>query len=583
MSLIKRILKNPETIPIKLIRTIKRLKKIKYENSHPQKINDNAFIFNKIESDEIIQEANKILNKEYEIFNKEYKIDKINWHKDYNSEYIWPLENFNLDKENTDKKISWELNRFQHLTTLALAYNQTKDEKYFIEIESQIKDWIEQNPFGKGINWSTPMECAVRAINLIQIYFLTEKKLDILTLIYNHGIFIKENIEWTPAKENHYLTDLLGLFWIGILFNKEGWIRFSKKELEKEIRHQVSEDGVDYESSLNYHRLVTEIFTITLILATKNNIDLSNTFKSRIENMCEFIMYYTPESGNAPSIGDTDNSRILDIWDKNINNHLELLAIASVLFNREDFKAYSTTNPKLFLILNKEKYNQIKENRIELKSKSFKDYYILRNKEIYILIHCGSIGRNNFGGHGHNDQLSFILSTKEDLIIDPGTYTYTGDLKLRNIFRSTSYHNTILLDKQEQNLIESVFNMEHKSYARIIKFESNSEKDIFIGEHKGFNQKVRRQIILDKKENKIIITDSIEKDNNLTLNLHLHPEIKIENTKNKLKLNNSIIIETEDKPIILDTFYSENYGKIAPSKAIQIKKYGKTLTTKIKF
>ena len=201
---------------------------------------------------------------------------------------------------------------------LLLLFKFNRNEKYFIEIESQIKSWIENNPFGKGINWSTPMECAVRSINLIQIYFLTENKLDILTLIYNHGKYIKENIEWTPAKENHYLTDLLGLFWIGILFNKERWIKFSKKELEKEIRHQVSEDGVDYESSLNYHRLVTEIFTITLILATKNNIDLSNTFKSRIENMCEFIMYYTPESGNAPSIGDTDNSRILDIWNKNI-------------------------------------------------------------------------------------------------------------------------------------------------------------------------------------------------------------------------------------------------------------------------
>ena len=96
MSLIKRILKNPETIPIKLIRTIKKFKKIKYENSHPKEINKNAFIFNKIESDEIIPEANKILNQEYEIFNKKYKIDKINWHKDYNSEYIWPLKNFNL-------------------------------------------------------------------------------------------------------------------------------------------------------------------------------------------------------------------------------------------------------------------------------------------------------------------------------------------------------------------------------------------------------------------------------------------------------------------------------------------------------
>jgi len=125
--------------------------------------------------------------------------------------------------------------------------------------------------------------------------------------------------------------------------------------------------------------------------------------------------------------------------------------------------------------------------------------------------------------------------------------------------------------------------MEHKSHAKLIKFESNSERDIFIGEHQGFNQKVRRQIILDKKEKKIIITDSIEKEDNLTLNLHLYPDTNIEKTKNKLKLNDSLIIETEEKAIILDTFYSENYGKITPSKAIQIKKTGKNLTTKINF
>ena len=63
MSVLKRILKNPETIPIKLIRAIKRLKTLEYENNHPENINKNTFIFNKIENTEILKEANKVLNK----------------------------------------------------------------------------------------------------------------------------------------------------------------------------------------------------------------------------------------------------------------------------------------------------------------------------------------------------------------------------------------------------------------------------------------------------------------------------------------------------------------------------------------
>jgi len=562
MSILRRILKNPETIPTKLTRFLKKFKSLEYSKDYPKEINKNTLIFNSIQDPEIIQEADKILNKEYEIFNQIYKIETIDWHKDYANNYIFPLKRFNLDKNGTDKKIPWELNRFQHLTTLAIAYHQTKEEKYFQEIELQINDWIAKNPFGKGINWSTPMECAVRAINLIQIYFLTEKKLDLLSLIYNHGTFIKDNLEWSPAKENHYLTDILGLFFIGLFFNKQDWIDFSKAELEKEIMNQVSEDGVDYEASINYHRLVTEIFLLTLIIGKKNNIEFSTKYKDRVENMCEFIMYYTPDSGNAPSFGDTDNSRILDIWNKNINDHRDILAVASIIFQRKDFKSKSKYHKRLSLIINEEEFLRLEAKKVPLKSKAFTDYYIIRDKKVFLMIHCGSIGRNNFGGHGHNDQLSFVFSYEDqDYIIDPGTYCYTSNYELRHRFRSSKAHNCLIVNNEEQNKINqnTPFNMDLKFQSQCLHFDEKS----FLGILKYKDLQITRKIIYNN--NQIIIEDSTNQDANLKLNFFI-------NESKEIKF-------TAEEPKKIQTKISKNYGHITDFQATQIKEFGNTLRT----
>ena len=56
------------------------------------------------------------------------------------------------------------------------------------------------------------------------------------------------------------------------------------------------------------------------------------------------------------------------------------------------------------------------------------------------------------GGHTHNDELSFELHVGgQDFIVDPGTYTYTGDYRFRNSFRSSYSHNTVVVDKKEIN------------------------------------------------------------------------------------------------------------------------------------
>lgn len=615
--ILERVKKNPQTLPMKSFRFLKKkyyqFQAKKMESQSPmtheefrkktdfkgeENINDKHLFTEEISKDLTIKDtAENILKGKYEIFGKEYHLTEINWHKDFSSGKIWEKKHFSTleyDHEG-DKKIPWELSKCHHFVTLGLAYQQTKDKKYFQEYKKQLLHWIQENPYEIGINWVTPMECAIRAINWIEAYHLFKEEFDesltteLAKQLYLHGKHIRSNMEWSPAKENHYLSDCMGLFFIGCFFKDikeaEKWKIFAQKELEREIIHQVSEDGVDYEASLNYHRLVTEMFLLTYILALRNNISFSEEYKKRLEKMCEFIMYYTSPSGKAPAFGDTDNGRILSIWDPDINDHRDLLSLAAFYFQRPDFKARGKYHPSMQLLLKKEDFASTPIEEKELTSKTFTGWYIMRDKDIFIMIHCGDIGRKGFGGHGHNDQLSFVLSTKnQDYIIDPGTYTYTTDKKKRHLFRSTACHNTLVVNNQEQNTIEeeTPFNMKHRTKAFCFQWQTDKFQDIFIGKHFGYTPNiVTREIRYDKRKKEIQITDRLKQDAELELNIFFHPKIGIKQEGKKIILNEELEIDNHENSILSNAPYSQEYGNIGETKKITLKKKGNLLQIRI--
>jgi hypothetical protein len=314
-------------------------------------------------SEEGVKDADEICAHNFDLLGsgKTKLGEEIDWHLDFKNGERWNPRVFYTDTvivkgNGSDIKVPWELSRFQHLPTLGKAYWFTGDEKHAREFVDEIKDWMERNPPQYGVNWTNTMEVAIRAVNWIWGYYFFKDSQEVtdefllksFKSLFIHGKHIMENLErsWRGINANHYLSDIVGLVYLGVMFPefKEArkWREFGIKELVNGMKKQVYHDGVDFEGSISYHRLVAELFLSTTLLCLKNGITFPEWYMNRLERMVEFVMYYTKPDGTAPQIGDNDDGRLHILsnygnWSR--LDHRYLLSIGAVLFKRGDFKA----------------------------------------------------------------------------------------------------------------------------------------------------------------------------------------------------------------------------------------------------
>jgi len=480
--------------------------------------------------------------------------EPIDWYIDFKSGYRWSSKTWykkirygNLP--GADVKVPWELSRCYHFITLGQAYWLTGNEKYTEEFIYQVIDWIVSNPFQMGVNWSCTMDVAIRICNWILsfAYFKDSKLindsflLEFSKAVYFHSLHIRNNLEkgLFAIKTNHYISDLVGLLYAGVFFNGtlEGkkWLDFAVRELKKEMFYQVYPEGSDFEASIFYHRLVLELFLYSTIFRLKieNNFKKDNfieigekifgaEFFGRLYRMFEFVLFALKPDGTMPQIGDNDNGRLhLFAW-RNTLDMTYLLTIGSIFFTEPKFriKQFGFADEALWIFGRKgyEIWQNLDAGDLnELGSKPFKDcgLYIMRYDKNYMAVSAGTNGQGGNGGHAHNDKLSFILSINtSDIIVDPGSYFYTPLPELRNMFRSTGFHNTVVVDGQEQNRFKNgnLFSLVNDTRVKVNAWVSNDNHDFLDTEHYGYlrfeNPVIhRRQIIFNKQDTSWFVKD----------------------------------------------------------------------------
>lgn len=543
----------------------------------------------------VMGEADLILNHNFNLLGSESVNlnDEIKWNRDFISNFEWTIDFYKdtttIDlTNNSDVKVPWELSRFQHFFTLGKAFWITEDEKYYLEFKNEIISWEKQNPFAYSVNWTCAMEVGIRAINWIFAYFHFKEKIDLdidfkenfLNLLFKHGKFIYDNLEnYAEFKNNHYLSNLVGLLYLGIFFQdiKENklqihkkWLSFSIKELEKELRIQINDDGSSYETSTGYHRLITELFFYTLMICEKNNIKLSNRFREYVIKMHEFLMYVTKPNGLTPLIGDIDNGRLIIIselnWNKRFLNHT--MGMYEQFFKKNLLnKNIKVSNEEIIWILGEDRKLSFPSYEKE-QHRSYPNggIYKVYNKDIFCIIRCGELSMKGQGGHSHNDQLSVEINfCGEDFFIDPGSFSYTGYPAIRNQDRSTSNHNTLVIKDIEQNNIgDDLFTMKEETFSKVLSHNYSN----FEGEHYGYNTKKygihNRKIYIEN--NKLYIKDLLKEkafeNKDIYQNFILHPNVKVLSDKNGVVLQNkNVKIKMNlNNYSIKETFVSFGYG-----------------------
>jgi hypothetical protein len=475
--------------------------------------------------------------------------EKIDWHAEFKSGHRWDPHTYYKRHRPApypggyDIKVPWELSRCQHFVRLGQAYWITNDEKYAREFAVQIVDWIESNPWPWGVNWTCTMDVAIRAVNwLLGFVFFEESsnlsdevRMAFFNSMHTHGRHIIRNLEnrRKPAG-NHYLANLVGLVHLGILCpdfkEAQKWREFGLRELEQEMFNQVYPDGGDFESSTSYHRLVLEMFLSATLLAQRNGHTFSDNYLYRLEKMIEYVMYITMPDGTVPLIGDNDNGRLyrLKVWnppEKEWVDFRYLLAVGALLFRRPDFaRAAGDQWEEAVWFFGEDALTFKKEAASNhasspLGSWSFPEsgLYVMRHEDLYLAVTDGRKGRYGIGGHNHNDSMSIVLhSDNYTWIIDPGSYIYTADYEARNLFRSTAYHNVVVIRDLEQNrfLPDQLFGLQNDSQPAVHAWKDCDDHTLFDGSYrlstKDRQFHHRRQIFLDKSAGIWIVRDKIE-------------------------------------------------------------------------
>jgi len=521
---------------------------------------------------------------------------EINWHQDLASGHHWKSElHYTQYKwwqlpKGVDIKGPWELSRCMHFAALGLADWLTGDEKYYRSFKEDVLSWIKGNTFERGVNWSCPMDVALRAVNWINASQLFAHRIEndsdegfydqLTESLWLHGRHIYRNLEWAgPVSRkagNHFLANLLGLLALGQLFSsrKEGklWWAFAKKHLEDQVTRQVNPDGTNFETSTSYHRLVLEMFIWADSLATKAGDPFSEGYAQRLSLMIAFVKAYSGPDGQSPQFGDNDSGRV--IW--------------TGLGNNSDHRYLTSADSSFgagihrFLLRGTLKWPDCGDGP----SGGFVDggLYFLRSREAFLGIRAGAL--SSTGGHSHCDQLSFVLIVgTSPVFVDRGTGTYTSDPEIRNLLRSTAYHSTPRVNGWEQNNFSSarmsVFAMNDDTSTRVLEFKDTQDEGVLVAEHSGYQS--QRQDLLCKRafrlaQGRLAIEDSFSKlevGDFLEWNFHLAPGLKLEllDAGCKIQSDQGEVLMTWPKGMkaILETCkHSPEYGHLVSAECLSL-------------
>ena len=509
----------------------------------------------------------------------------IDWLHDVKSGCTWSpgyaprIEYANLDRP-SDVKVPWEISRVQWLLPAGQAYLLTGDERYAEAARDVLDEWIAANPYAGTVNWSVTMEVALRILSwswLLGALGGSDAWRDegfrarFLCALWLHGDYTLRHLERSDVNGNHFTADAAGLVFAGLLFGHDAWADEGWRLLVEELPRQVHADGVDFEASAAYHRLVFELFVLPALYREQLGLGVPDAYRERLAAMAGFSAAILHPDGQAPLWGDADDARALPLGGQEPRDHGYLPALLGL--------AGPASEARWLLAATEDR--PLPPRR----SASFPDggVYVLAAGDDHVFVDCGPIGLAGRGGHGHNDCLSFEATLAGTRVVtDSGSYVYTASPEERNRFRATGAHNTPRIDGEEQNRIpESLWLLEEDARPEPLLVEELR----FRGAHTGYLRlldPVRpvRTIALEPELHALLVHDLFEAEEAHVVEIPYHLAEAIEPGEphdGSLALGSFVLRWRSPRAwdvAVEDSWVSPSYGVRRPTRRVVFRRNG---------
>ncbi len=482
------------------------------------------------ETQRLIAQADDICAGRFTIFEQTFDFGTTpDWHREPRSGKRTPLEHWSkLDYLNPDfagdKKFTWELSRHQCFITLGQAYWLTGDEKYAARFVELVNDWIAANPPKQGINWASSLELAFRVIAWTWALHYFADAPSVTNEFFKR--MLKSLIQQTQHVEtylSHYFSpnthltgEALALLYVGTalpeLQQAERWRSTGQRILLQWLPRHVGRDGVYFEQASYYHRYTADFYAHLWLLAEMTGEETATQthekLREKLTGLFEHLMWITRPDGTATFYGDDDGGKLLWFSGRKTDDWRDTLATGAALFNRSDWKSVAgevNSAGELLWLLGAEGWQSYDALKAEAPTANFKafvesGYYVMRDgwdgDAGYVLLDSGRHGGMTCG-HAHSDALSFEFATAGvTWLVDPGTFTYTGDAALRNEIRSSFSHNTVSVDGETQSLPDKAFTWRHTAQSLVRECRNNDAELAVTGQQNGYvrlNDPVRQR------------------------------------------------------------------------------------------
>lgn len=356
---------------------------------------------------------------------------------------------------------NFNLHYFEYIHPLTNYYLQSGDRAALDKTMQMIRGWIRQNPQSKGGDGWSAYTISLRLTNWMAYIAAIRDELDdsfqkeLEESMYAQYIYLAEHLE-KEILGNHYFENLKTLVLCSLFFGDAQSLPIYLDAFRKECREEILPDGMHFELSPMYHKIVLE--GVLRVAATLREAEMPDTQLEQLA--CDMLSAsWSMERGlsRTPLFNDSgDNvAKSLNALLKCASNHLEIAPV------------YRSALPQ-------------------------SGYYFFSNGPWKLIVDAGAAGPDYIPGHSHCDSMSFeLFRDGEPVLANCGTYAY--QCTQRHWFRSTEAHNTVQVAGIEQSEVWSTFRLARRSKTKILKVLENGIR-MEMTDYMG--NRIQREILL---------------------------------------------------------------------------------------